>query len=208
VQNDTYGASLYMRQDFESGLSIDGQVTLASAGFDTLRTVTFLNAPQTLESSSDNLLFTAALGVSYDLETDAGTISPGIEARYASIDFERTRETGGALALSFDRETFKSTQLRGGFDWQKQGKSVTFNANAQLVRELEQGSRVLGANFANGTGPDAAFAIGGADRTWGEIGISATVGTGPLQFSAAFDSTIERSDADAQVIRGTATYRF
>ncbi len=208
VQNDTYGASLYMRQNFASGLSVDGQVTLASIGFDTLRTVNFLNTPQTLESNSDNLLFTAALGVSYDLETSAGTISPGIEARYASIDFERTRETGGALALSFDRETFKSTQLRGGFDWEKRGKSVTFNANAQLVRELEQGSRVLGANFANGTGPDAAFAIGGADRTWGEIGVSATIGTGPLQFSAAFDSTIDRSDADAQVIRGTATYRF
>lgn len=208
VQNDTYGASLYMRQDFDSGLVIDGQVTLASTGFDTLRTVTFLATPQTLTSSSDNLLFTGAIEVSYDLETAAGTISPGIEARYASIDFDRTQETGGTLALSFDRETLKSTQLRGGFDWEKRGKSVTFNGNAQLVRELEQGSRVLGANFASGTGPDAAFAIGGADRTWGEIGVSATIGTGPLQFSAAFDSTIERSDADAQVIRGTATYRF
>jgi hypothetical protein len=208
VQNDTYGASLYMRQNFESGLVIDGQVTLASTGFDTTRTVVFLNTPQTLESTSDNLLFTGAIGVSYDLETGAGTISPGIEARYASIDFDRVQETGGTLALSLDRETFKSTQLRGGFDWEKRGKSVTFNANAQIVRELEQGSRVLAANFVSGTGPDTAFAIGGADRTWGEIGVSATVGTGPLQFSAGFDSTIARSDADAQVIRGTATYRF
>ena len=128
--------------------------------------------------------------------------------RYASIDFERTQETGGTLALSFDRETYKSTQLRGGFDWQKQGKTVTFNANAQIVRELEQDSRVLGANFVSGTGPGAAFALGTTDRTWGEVGISATLGTGPLQFGAAFDSTIARSDANAQVIRGTATYRF
>lgn len=208
VQNDTYGVSLYMRQDFDSGVVVDGQVTLASIGFDTERRVSFLGTAQTLESSSDNLLFSGAIGVSYDLETAAGTISPGIEVRYASIDFERTQETGGTLALSFDRETYKSTQLRGGFDWQKQGKTVTFNANAQIVRELEQDSRVLGANFVSGTGPGAAFALGTTDRTWGEVGISATLGTGPLQFGAAFDSTIARSDANAQVIRGTATYRF
>ena len=208
VQNDTYGASLYMRQNFDSGLVIDGQLTLASTGFDTTRTVSFLGAPQTLVSKTDNLLFTGALGVSYDLETGAGKFSPGIEARYASIDFDRVQETGGTLALSLDRETFKSTQLRGGFDWETRAKKVTFNANAQIVRELEQGSNVLAANFVSGTGPDTAFAIGGADRTWGEVGVSATVGTGPLQFTMAFDSTIDRSDADAQVVRGTATYRF
>jgi len=170
--------------------------------------VSFLGTPQTLQSTSDNLLFTGALGVSYDLETSLGTISPGIEGRYASIDFDRTQETGGTLALSFDRQTYKSTQLRGGFDWQKQGKSVTFNANAQIVRELEQGANVLGANFAAGTGAGATFALGTADRTWGEVGIAATIGSGPFQLGAAFDSTIARSDANAQVIRGTATYRF
>jgi hypothetical protein len=208
VQNDTYGASLYMRQDFDSGLVIDGQVTLASIGFDTSRTVNFLNTPQTLESASDNLLFTGALGVSYDLETSLGTISPGIEARYASIDFERTQETGGTLALSFDRQAYKSTQLRGGFDWEKQGKSVTFNANAQIVRELEQGPSVLGANFVAGTGAGASFALGANDRTWGEVGISATIDAGALDLGMALDSTVARSDANAQVIRGTATYRF
>jgi hypothetical protein len=208
VQNDTYGASLYLRQDFASGLVVDGQVTLASIGFDTTRRVSFLGTPQTLESASDNLLFSGALGVSYDLETSLGTLSPGIEARYASIDFDRTQETGGTLALSFERQTFKSTQLRGGFDWETQAKSVTFNANAQIVRELEQGPNVLGANFVAGTGAGAAFALGTNDRTWGEVGISATIGNGPFQFGAAFDSTIDRSDANAQVIRGTATYRF
>lgn len=208
VQNETYGVSLYMRQDFASGVTVDGQVTLASIGFDTTRRVSLLSTPQTLESASDNLLFSAALGVSYDLETSLGTISPGVEARYASIDFDRTQESGGTLALSFDRETYQSAQLRGGFDWEKQGKSVTFNANAQIVRELEQGPSVLGANFVAGTGAGTAFALGTNDRTWGEVGVSATIGSGPFQFGAAFDSTIARSDANAQVIRGTATYRF
>lgn len=208
VRSDTYAASLYMRHDFASGVAVDGQFSMGSAGIDTRRTVTFLNAPQTLESSSDDLLVSGALGVSYDLETSAGTISPGIEARYASIAFTRTKESGGTLALSFDRETYKSTQLRAGFDWQKKGKSVVLNANAQLVRELEQGPNVLNANFTSGTGPDAAFALGTADRTWGEVGVSVTLGTGPIELSAALDSTIARADANAQVIRGTATWKF
>ncbi|WP_066526020.1 autotransporter outer membrane beta-barrel domain-containing protein [Erythrobacter sp. CCH5-A1] len=208
VRNTTYAASLYMRQRFDSGVVVDGQVTLGSTGFDTTRRVTFLNAFQTLESSTDNLLFSGALGVSYDLKTSVGTISPGIEARYASIDFGRVQETGGALALSIDRDTYKSTQLRGGFDWQKQGKNVQLNATAQVVRELEQGSRLLGANFVNGTGPNAAFAIGTADRTWGEAGVSATFGSGPVQAGIAFDTTIARSDADTQVVRGNLTWRF
>jgi hypothetical protein len=208
VRNKTYAASLYMRHSFDSGVVFDGQFSMGSAGFDTRRQVTFLNAVQTLESSSDNLLLSGALGVSYDLKTSVGTISPGIEARYASIDFSRVQETGGPLALNIDRQTFKSTQLRGGFDWQKQGKNVQLHATAQIVRELEQGSRVLGANFVGGIGPDAAFAFGTADRTWGEAGFSANFGSGPVQVGIAFDTTIGRSDADTQVIRDTASWKF
>jgi hypothetical protein len=85
---------------------------------------------------------------------------------------------------------------------------VTFNANAQIVRELEQGPSVLGANFVAGTGAGAAFALGANDRTWGEVGISATISAGALDLGMALDSTVARSDANAQVIRGTATYRF
>ncbi len=208
VRNKTYAASLYMRHGFDSGVVVDGQFSMGSSGFDTRRQVTFLNAIQTLQSTSDNLLVSGALGVSYDLETSLGTISPGIEARYASIDFGQTQETGGPLALSFDREAYKSTQLRGGFDWQKQGKNVQLNATAQVVRELEQGSQVLGANFVGGTGPNASFLIGTADRTWGEAGISANFGSGPVQVGIAFDTTIGRTDADTQVVRGTASWKF
>ena len=39
-------------------------------------------------------------------------------------------------------------------------------------------------------------------------GISATVGNGPLQLTIGADTTIGRDNADAQVFRGTATYRF
>lgn len=208
VDSETYAATVYMRHKFAAGAVIDGQFSMGSMGFDTRRQVQFLVATQTLESSSDDLLVSGALGVSYDLESSIGTFSPGVEARYASVALTTLRESGGTLALAFDRETFKSTQIRAGVDFEKRGKALVFNATAQFVRELEDGPRVLGANFAAGTGPGASFVLAAPDETWGELGVAAIFGTGPLQFSAAVDTTVGRSNADAQVVRGTATWRF
>ena len=208
VDSETYAASLYMRHAFEGGPIIDGQFSMGSMGFDTRRAVQFLGATQTLESSSDDLLISGALGISYDLKSSIGTFSPGIEARIASVDLATVRETGGTVALSVARETFKSKQARFGFDYEKQGKMVAINANAQLVWEFEDGPQLLGANFATGIGPNANFVLDTADHTWGEVGISATVGNGPLQLTVGADTTIGRDNADAQVFRGTATYRF
>lgn len=208
VENETYAASLYMRHAFPQGPVVDGQFSMGSMGFDTTRQVDFLGTGQTLRSSSDDLLVSGALGISYDLESSFGTISPGIEARYASVALTTAREDGGSLALAFDRQTFKSTQARFGVDYAGQGGPVTINANAQLVWEFEDGPQLLGANFTAGTGPNANFVLATADPTWGEVGVSATIGEGPLQLTVAADTTIGRDNADAQVVRGTATWRF
>jgi len=208
VDSDTYAASLYLRHQFDRGPVIDGQFSIGNIGFDTRREVQFLGASQSLESGSDDLLVSGALGLSYDLETGIGTISPGIEGRYASVALSSLRETGGTLALGIERETFKSTQARFGFDYEADGQMVAINANAQLVWEFEDGPQFLAANFAQGTDPNANFVIDRADHTWGEVGIAATFGTGPLKVSAGFDTTIGRSTAEAQVLRASATYRF
>lgn len=208
VDSETYAASLYMRHAFEGGPVIDGQFSMGSMGFDTTRTVQFLGAPQTLQSSSDDLLISGALGISYDLKSSIGTISPGIEGRIASVELGTVRESGGSTALVVSRETFKSKQARFGFDYENKGSMVAINANAQFVWEFEDGPQLLGANFAQGIGPNANFVLDTADHTWGELGISATVGNGPLQLTVGADTTIGRDNADAQVFRGTATYRF
>jgi hypothetical protein len=208
VESDTYAASLYMRHAIAGGPVIDGQFSMGSMGFDTVRQVQFLGTPQTLRSSSDDLLVSGALGISYDIASSAGTFSPGIEARYASVDLTTVRETGGTLGLAMQRESFESKQARFGFGYEKQGKSVAINANAQLVWEFEDGPQLLGANFAQGTGPNANFVLDNADHTWGEVGVNATFGTGALQMNLALDTTIGRDNADAQVIRAGATYRF
>jgi hypothetical protein len=208
VESDTYAASLYLRHAFTDGPVVSGQFSMGSMGFDTRRQVQFLGNVQTLESTSDDLLVSGALGIAYDLESSIGTISPGIEARYASVNLSAAREEGGTLALNAARENFDSQQARFGVGYKKQGKNLAINANAQLVWEFDDGPQLLGANFASGIGPNANFVLDAADHTWGEVGISATFGTGAVQFATSVDTTIGRDNAEAQVVRGSATFRF
>ena len=208
VSSETYAGSVYLRHKGQGGLVVDGQFTLGSLGLDTTRQVQFLASTQTLKSSSDDLMISGALGISYDLETGIGTLSPGLEARYASVDLSLVREDGGTLGLAIARENFKSSQVRFGLGYDKEGKLFDIVANAQMVWEFEKGPTLLSANFVQGTGPNANFVLQTADQTWGELGVAAVFGDGPLKVSAGFDTTFGRKDADAQVIRGSATYRF
>ena len=208
VDNETYAASLYVRHNLAGGPIIDGQFSMGSMGLDTRRQVQFLGTAQTLQSSSDDLLVSGALGLSYDLETSIGKISPGIEARYASVDLTTVRESGGTLGLAFQRERFESKQARVGFDFETQAKVVQINATAQYVNEFDNGPQLLAANFALGTGPGANFVISPADSDWFEFGLSAQIGRGPVQFGLGVESTFGRDSADARAYRGSATYRF
>jgi len=208
VDSDTYAATLYIRHAVTDGPVLDGQFTMGSMGFDTQRTVQFLGTSQTLTSSSDDLLVSGVLGVSYDLDTGIGKLSPGIEARYASVDLTTVSEAGGTLGLTLERETFESKQARVGFDWEAQATAVQINATAQYVFEFEDGPQLLAANFVQGTGPNANFVLDQADSDWVEVGVSAQIGRGPMQFGIGFDTTFGRASANARAFRASATYRF
>lgn len=208
IESETYAASLYGSYTLGGGAVLDGQFSLGSMGFDTTRQVQLLGTAQTLTSSSDNLLVSGALGLSYDVETGFGTITPGVEGRYASVDLSTIREAGGTLGLTVERESFTSTQARAGFDFESVSSMVQVNANAQFVYEFEEGPQLLAANFAQGTGPNANFVLNGADQTWVEVGIGVQIGDGPVELSVGFDTTIGRDTADAHAVRGALTYRF
>jgi subtilase-type serine protease len=208
VSSETFTGSLFARHKFDGGLVLDGQVTLGSFGLDTTRTVNFLGTPQTLRSDSSDSIFAAALGLSYDIETSFGTISPGIEGRHARVGLDTVIENGGLLGLTLERETFKSTQARGGFAYRKQSNMLQFNLHGQAVFELESGPQLIGANFVTGVGPSANFALDSTDKFWAEVGISANYGDGPFQIGFGFDSTIGRRNAEAQVWRIQGIYRF
>jgi uncharacterized protein with beta-barrel porin domain len=208
ASSETFTGSLFARHKLDDALVLDGQVTLGSFGLDTTRTVSFLGTPQTLRSDSSDSIFSAALGLSYDIETSWGTISPGIEVRHARVGLDTVIENGGPLGLTLERETFKTTQARGGFNYRKQSNMLQFNLHGQAVFELENGPQLIGANFATGVGPNANFALDSADKFWAEVGVSANYGDGPFQIGFGFDSTIGRRNAEAQVWRIQGIYRF
>ncbi len=208
VDSETYAFSFYVRHKFTDGPVVDGQFSMGGMGFDTTRTVQLLGTSQTLTSSTDDLLVSGMLGLSHDLETGIGTISPGIEGRYASVDLGEVREDGGITALAIERVSFTSAQARFGFDYSKHSKMVQINAKTQLVWEFQDGPQLLAANFASGIGPNANFVLDTADHTWVEMGMSANVGNGPFQMGLGFETSIGRDSAEARVFRASATYRF
>ncbi|MCK0129048.1 autotransporter domain-containing protein [Erythrobacter sp. F6033] len=208
VESDLIGGSVYARHKTGGGLVIDGQASFGSIGTSSQRNVQFLGTNQTLVSDTDDTLFSTGLALSYDMETGIGTISPGVEGRYSRASLSPVTEAGGNLALQVDREDFTSAQARAGFDYEKSGSFAKINGTAQFVWELEEGPQLLGAQFAQGSGPNANFVINQADQTWVELGIAATLGDGPVNVSFGFDTTVGRASADAYAFTTSATFRF
>lgn len=205
---ETIATSVFARQKFASGLVLDGQASLGFFGIDTNRRPLFLDSVQTLTSSADNIMFSVGLGLSYDIESSLGTFSPGLEARHAQVGLDTTREIGGVLALEFERQSFKTSQLRPGLAYRKQSKALQLNLYGQAVFELEDGPQLIAANFVNGVGPNATFALAPQDEFWLEVGLTVHLGTGPFQVGLGFDSTIGRDNANSQVWRLQGVFRF
>ena len=208
AESKMLAVSLYGSAKTVDGFVIDGQVSLTDLDVDTRRTVAFLGGSQTLTSESSDGGLTAALGLSYDLEGPLGTISPGIELRYADQSFDVVTETGGPLALQITREDFESLQGRIGLDYQKVSTGFQLDANFDFVHEYKDGPYWFAANFANGTGPGAIFPIASPDKNWAEAGLSAQVRSGAASFGLGVDTTIGRKNANAQTYRATATFKF
>ena len=183
-------------------------MSLGQLSFDTNRNVNLLGNEQTLTSESSDLLFSGGIGLSYDIPAGEHPFSPVIEFRYARVELDTTEETGGSLALQFDRDVYVSTQGRAGFDYELASSGIQVNSTAQLVWEFTEGPQHLGAQFVNGTGPSANFVINGNERTWGEVGAYVAFGEGPFAIGLGVDTTIGRSRANTQVVRADATFRF
>ena len=206
--SQTLAASVYARHQLNSGLIVDGQLSVGKLSFDTSRAVTLVDVQQTLTSESSDLLLSGGIGLSYDIPAGQHTFSPVIELRYARVELDATQETGGSLALQFNRDVYDSTQGRAGFDYELASSGIQINSTAQLVWEFTEGPQLLGAQFVNGTGPSANFVINGNERTWGEVGAYVAFGKGPFTVGLGVDTTIGRSRANTQVVRADATFRF
>ncbi|MGB7373718.1 autotransporter domain-containing protein [Pontixanthobacter sp.] len=201
--------SVYGRISSEAGLAVKGQFNISDYKTNTSRTVDFLGTAQTLVADRDSTGISGAVGVSYDLNAAIGTFSPGVELRYSKVSSAAVTETGGVAALSFNREKFESTQGRYGIDFATlDDRAVQFRAGVDFVHEFNDGPQLFQANFANGTGPTAAFAYSPTDRNWAELSASTTFGNGPLQLGVGVDTVIGRENFNATTLSASATIKF
>ncbi|QYJ08032.1 autotransporter domain-containing protein [Qipengyuania flava] len=208
AESQMLAVSLYGSVKTDSNWVIDGQISLTDVDLETERTVGLGGTPFTLSSDSSDGGIAGALGLSYDFEGDFGTISPGIEVRFVDHSLDVVDESGGPMALRISRQDFESFQGRIGFDYQKTAGSFQIDAHADWVHEYEDGPFAVAASFAAGTGAAQLFPVASQDKDWGEIGLSATFGSGAFQFGVGADTTLGRSNANAQSYRATATLKF
>jgi len=209
--NHTDGAlwagSIYARYA-ENKWVIDGQASITSIDLDTLRRVDFLGAQQVLESQDRNSGLAASLRLGRELGRSDFTVTPGIEARYASVSFDEVTEVGGPLALQIDREDLTSFQLRWGAEFEKRGKSSQIKGHVDYVYEFEDLQTLFGANFVGGRGTARGFQLASTDSNWFELGLSSEISSGPVSVGLGVEATIGRDSAEMQTYSGRLTYRF
>lgn len=209
ANSEMWALSLYGRTKTSGNIVLEGQVSVSDYSVDTERTVSVAGTQQTLRSDRSSTGVSGGIGVSYEIETAAGTLAPGVETNYTKISSDAVTETGGTAALSIGRESFESFQGRIGMDFSsKADRPVQFHIDVDMVHEFENGPQLFQANFVNGVGPTAGFAYNPTDRDWVEVGLAASIGEGPVTFGVGIDTTFGRSNVEASTYTASATFRF
>ena len=200
IQGTLYGKSML------GGFTLDAQVSAGVLKTNTSRTVAIVANNFTLRGKDDALAFSSEVGLG-KMFGDTIQFGPRIAMRASHIGFSRTAETGGGPALAIDRDAYQSLQGRAGLVL-RGGTSIRPYASATYVHDFLERPASFGANFVGGIGPNAAFALVGNDRHWGEISGGIAIDTGNITFSVGADTTIERKDVENQSYRGSIKVRF
>ena len=190
-------------------LALDTQVTAGVYEATTLRSLALGPQAYTLNSQDDNLLFTSSVDLSYKLGAGGFSIAPTLGMRATKIDFSNVIETGGPMALTTSRPDYDSLQGRAGAEFEGgTGSNVQFFGSAYYVHEFQDAQTNVAANFTNGVGLLAPFALAGQDDDWFETSAGVRVNTGNLSFGLSGFTTIKRFDAEARGVSASATIRF
>ncbi len=204
----TITGTLYGRTMF-GPLSLDTQVTAGVYEATTQRNLALGPQTYTLNSEDDSLLFTSSIDLSYKLGAGGFSIAPTVGMRATKIDFSNVIERGGPMALTTSRPDYDSLQGRAGVEFEGgSGSNVQFFGSAYYVHEFEDAQANVAANFTNGVGLLAPFALAGQDDDWFETSAGVRVNTGNLSFGLSGFTTIKRFDAEARGVSASATIRF
>ena len=203
ITGTLYGKTMY------GGLGLDTQLTAGVYTADTLRNLALGGTPYAVTSSDDNLLLSAALDLFYELGNDGFSVAPTVGMRATKIDFSNVKETGGPMALTVNRPDYNSLQGRAGLDAAiGRGSAFQLTGSAYYVHEFENAPSQVGANFTNGVGLLAPFALAGQDENWFEVAAGLRYNTGNVSFDLTGFSTIKRYDAESRGVSAGVTFRF
>jgi len=195
-----------------SGFIVSGQTSLGSFDSSSRRTVAIGPNNFNLALEDDALTFSAEAMLGKDVGSGNLSLVPNVALRYGMIDFDRANETGGAIALQFQRppSSLDSFQGRAGFDLGFGSASVRPRFNATYVHDFSDNPAIFQANFVGGPATGRApFALGvGQDRDWVEVSAGIQITTGSVDLDIAADTTVWRNDVRNQSYRATATFRF
>lgn len=200
--------TLYGKYQAASGFTLDTQISAGILDTSTKRTVSFVGTPYTLRADDSALAFTSEVGAGYRVDLGQAELKPRIAWRSTFIDFSRTAETGGPVALAYDRQPVSSSQLRGGLTLGGTGAKVRPFASGTLVHDFGKRPSAFVANFVGSVSPGALFELNGLDRDWAEVAAGLTVQTGSVDLSIAGETTLGRDDVETRSVRGTVAFRF
>ncbi|WP_294095419.1 autotransporter domain-containing protein [Sphingomonas sp.] len=200
--------TLYGKYEASSGLTLDAQVTAGLLDTLTQRTVNFVGTNYVLRADDSALAFSSEAGLSYKLDAGPVSVKPRVAWRTTFIDFSRTVETGGPVALQYNRQPVHSSELRGGLTIAGNGDGVKPFLNGTYVYDLSERPTLFTANFAGSTASPVLFSLSPADRDWAEVSGGLTVKTRSVNVSIAAETTIGRKDVESRTVRGSVSFRF
>lgn len=207
AKGDLYQGTLYGKVPV-SGLTLDAQFSAGIFNAKTRRNIAFLGTPFTLRSSDRALALNGEVGLGKSFEMGGFKLTPRVAGRFSNIDFSLTQETGGPLALVYDRNDIRSFQGRGGLTFEGTGPKFKPYLNATYVHEFEDRPGFVGANIAGGIPGFAAFNTNFTDRNYGEVSAGLTWTTGAVDLSLHAQTSIFRKDIEAQSYSGSVSFRF
>ncbi len=200
--------TLYGKYQAASGFTLDTQMSFGLLDSRTRRTVSFVGNNYTLRADDNALAFTSEAGLGYKFDLGSIAVKPRVAWRTTFIDFSRTREYGGPVALNYDRKPVNSSQLRGGLTLSGSGMRVKPFVTGTYVHDFGDRPSLFSANFVGSISPGALFRLSSQDREWAEVGGGLTVNTGSVDLSVAGETTVWRDDVSSRSIRGSIGFHF
>ncbi|RYE02523.1 MAG: autotransporter domain-containing protein [Sphingomonadales bacterium] len=200
--------SLYGKYESPKGLTLDAQITAGILDSTTQRTVAFVGNNYTLRAEDSALAFSSEAGIGYKADLGSIAVKPRVSWRTTFIDFSRTAESGGPVALAYNRQPVNSSQLRGGLTLAGSGAKVKPFVTGTYVYDFGRRPTAFSANFVGVTGTGSQFQLSSRDRDWAEVSGGLTVNTGSVDVSIAGETTIGRDDVTVRSIRGSIGFHF